>query len=232
MGNILLIEDEIGIARSLELPLQQTYGHSLTHCLTLAEAMLTWEKGSFDAILLDLNLPDGNGIDFCRTVRKSGDATPILILTARRDEVDRILGLELGADDYIVKPFSPREVGARIHAILRRRNWDIQPEKDPVIRHCGIVINENRREVTVDERLVSLTKTEYRLLVTLMKRPGRVYTRDNLVNMVWDGNFVTDRVVDSVVSRLRRKLGRMASGEKWIKTVHGIGYAMTDCHEG
>ena len=229
MGNILLIEDEIGIARSLELPLRQTYGHSLTHCLTLEDALHTWDKGSFDAVLLDLNLPDGNGIDFCRAVRKSRDTTPILILTARRDEVDRILGLELGADDYIVKPFSPREVGARINAVLRRRNWDMQSENDSLIKHCGIVINENRREVSVHGRLISLTRTEYRLLSALMKRPGWVFTRDNLVDLVWDGNFVTDRVVDSVVSRLRRKLGRMSSGEKWIRTVHGTGYAMADC---
>jgi len=139
------------------------------------------------------------------------------------------LGLQSGADDYIVKPFSPREVGARVNAVLRRRSWDIQSEDSPVMRHCGVTIDEVRKEVTVQDRLVSLTRTEYQLLVTLMKRPGRVYTRDNLVDMVWDGNFVTYRVVDSVVSRLRRKLGNMPNGQKRIRTVHGIGYAMADC---
>ncbi len=223
-----MVEDESGIAECLRLPLERSYGHSLTHCSTLRDAMRAFEKGGFDAILLDLNLPDGNGIDFCRTIREKS-LIPILMLTARRDEVDRILGLEIGADDYIVKPFSPREVGARINAVLRRKKWALGQDDDSVMRHGGIVINESRMEVLVRERPVRLTKTEYNLLVTLMRRPGQVYSRAQLVDMVWEGNFIIDRVVDSVVSRLRRKLGRMDGEREWIRTVHGTGYCMNDC---
>ena len=230
MGNILLIEDEVDIAQCLKLPLEQSYGHTLTHCLTMKDAMRTFQMRSFDAILLDLNLPDGNGIDLCRAIREKS-AIPILILTARRDEVDRILGLELGADDYIVKPFSPREVVARINAILRRRNWDIQCKDDCMIQHCGIVINENRREVSAHGQTINLTKTEYNLLITLMRRPGQVYSRAQLVDVVWEGNFIIDRVVDSVISRLRRKLGRMEDGRNCIRTIHGVGYSMAECSD-
>ena len=230
MARILIIEDEVAIADTLRLPLEQTYGHTLTHCETLHDAIRTYQQEHFDVILLDLNLPDGDGMDFCKLVRKQS-SIPILILTARIDEVDRILGLELGADDYIVKPFSPREVGARINAVLRRGNWQNQKSGERMIRYCGIEIDEDRREVSVSGALVNLTKTEYDLLVTLMRRPGQVYSREQLMDIVWQGRFTIDRVVDSVVSRLRRKLGPMEDGNEWIRTVHGIGYSMARCPE-
>lgn len=230
MGRILLIEDEEGIAQSLALPLQTSCGHQLDHCVTLKEARKLLFNDQFDAILLDLNLPDGNGIDFCKEIRKRS-SIPILIVTARRDEVDRILGLELGADDYIVKPFSPREVAARINAVLRRKNWEKDENRDSVITHCGISLNETRREVNVEGKTVNLTRTEYDLVKTLMKRPGQVYSREMIVNIVWNGNYIIDRVVDSVISRIRRKLGKLANGNERIRTVHGVGYAMSDCPE-
>jgi two-component system catabolic regulation response regulator CreB len=232
MKEILLVEDERDIADSLELPVQTMTGHKLVHCETIEEARRKMAQGKFAAIVLDLNLPDGNGVDFCKEVRQYS-AIPILMLTARRDEVDRILGLELGADDYIVKPFSPREVAARINAVLRRREWEHgthnEDSSENLLEHCGIIINETRHEVSVDDRTVHLTRTEYRLLATMMKHPGQVYTREMIVEMVWDGNFIVDRVVDSVVSRIRRKLGKLPDGRDRIKTVHGVGYAMTDC---
>jgi two-component system response regulator BaeR len=228
MSQILLVEDEERIAQSLALTLE-AIGHNLTHCATLAEAETVFDDRLFAAILLDLNLPDGNGIDFCRSIRQQS-AIPILMLTARRDEVDRILGLELGADDYIVKPFSPREVAARINAVLRRRCWEraelADAESEKILNCGGVTLNQTRREVLVEEKTVHLTRTEYRLLQTLMEHPHQVYTRQVLVDAVWEGTFVDDRVVDAVVSRIRRKLGRDAAGRPRIRTLHGIGYKM------
>ena len=230
MGNVLLVEDEAGIAQSLKTPLDLG-GYHLIHALTIKEAWDAFKREDLDAILLDLNLPDGNGIDFCREVRKES-SIPILMLTARRDEMDRVLGLELGADDYIVKPFSPREVVARINAVLRRRSWERKNnanKEEEIITHCGITIYKDRREVSVEGRRVQLTRTEYKLLSMLMERPGMVFSRDQIVDGVWEGNFIIDRVVDSVVSRIRRKLGKMKNGKHRIRTVHGVGYGMAEC---
>jgi len=228
MSKILLIEDEAKIAQSLEFPVHMTLGHELVHCLTLEEAKAVFDDKIFDAVLLDLNLPDGNGIDFCKKIREKS-SIPILIITARRDEVDRILGLELGADDYIIKPFSPREVVARINAVLRRRSWERGKDKEVILSHCGIKIDETKREVTVNDSVINLTRTEYKLLLAMMRHPGQVYSREIIVEIVWDGIIIVDRVVDSVVSRIRRKLGKMADGKSRIRTVHGIGYAMSTC---
>jgi two-component system phosphate regulon response regulator PhoB len=241
MARILLVEDETGIANLLRLALVGS-GHALVHATTLAEARSALSSTEPDAIVLDLSLPDGDGIDLCRDLR-TGSTVPILILTARRGEADRVAGLELGADDYVVKPFSPRELVARIGAVLRRQTWarDTGRRQEaprpagrphrrrttdgPVIRWKGVEIDERRREVHACGRPVELTRTELRLLLTLARRPGQVFSREQLIEMVWDGAFIQDRVVDSVVSRVRRKLGALADGSPAIRTVHGIGYA-------
>ncbi len=232
---VLLVEDEVEIAKTLELPFANA-GFSLIHCLTLAQARAALAEKEFDAILLDLNLPDGNGIDLCREIRRKS-TVPLLILTARRDEVDRIVGLEMGADDYIVKPFSPREIVARVSAVIRRQGWSRGDgagsiDATTAIAYGGIEVDENRRQVTVDGTIVSLTRTEYRLLLTLLRRPGQVYTRDQIIDMVWDGAYIVDRVVDSVVSRLRRKLGTLPDGRDRIRTVHSVGYSMNETKPG
>lgn len=227
---ILLVEDEIEIARTLEIPFANA-GFSLVHCLTLEQASKTLAAESLAAILLDLNLPDGNGIDLCREIRRES-TIPILILTARRDEIDRIVGLEVGADDYIVKPFSPREIVARVSAVLRRQGWSAgdgtRTDDDSAITYGGIEVDENRRQVLVDGAIISLTRTEYRLLLTLLRRPGQVYTREQIIEMVWDGAYIVDRVVDSVVSRLRRKLGTLPDGRDRIRTIYSVGYSLTE----
>lgn len=231
---ILLVEDEIEIARTLEMPLADA-GFSLIHCLNLAEARKTIAVESLAAILLDLNLPDGNGLELCREIRRKS-TIPLLIITARRDEIDRIVGLELGADDYIVKPFSPREIVARIAAVLRRQDWSASdetryPAANNVITYGGIEIDENRRQVVVDGSVISLTRTEYCFLLTLLRRPGQVYTREQIIELVWDGAYIVDRVVDSVVSRLRRKLGTLPDGRNRIRTIYSVGYSLAESVE-
>lgn len=223
MANLLLVEDEAGIADILRMAMDDA-GHHLEHAPTLREARRRLGERSFDAILLDLTLPDGNGVELCREVR-STSTVPILILTARRSEVDRVVGLELGADDYVVKPFSPREVAARVAAVLRRQSWEQRapsPGAEPV-RRGALELDPGRREVRVAAVPVALTRTEFDLLTALLERPGVVRSRQQLIDAVWDGAFIQDRVVDSVVSRLRRKLGPDAPE---IRTVHGVGYAL------
>ena len=225
MGHILLIEDDPAIADSLALVLQTRYGHVLHHASTLDAAWETWRAQPVDAVLLDLTLPDGDGIEFCRAIREREDPVPILIISARRDEVDRILGLELGADDYIVKPFSPREVCARLHAVLRRQQWAREPDR-PLLSHGGLTMDVAGREVLVRGRHVTLTKLEFELLRTLLVRPRQVHTRAQLLEAVWQGAYLLDRVVDAAVSRLRRKLGPRPGGGSWIETVRGVGYRL------
>lgn len=227
METVLLIEDENEIAASLIEPLRNA-GFRMQHCPDLKTGGRALHEAEPVAILLDLNLPDGSGVEFCRLIRQES-TIPILMLTAQRDEIDRIVGLEIGADDYIVKPFSPREVAARLTAVLRRQGWSAPSlQGTSVIDYGAITVDEDRRLVTVDGDPVSLTRTEYRLLLTLLRRPGQVYTREQIIELVWDGAFIVDRVVDSVVSRLRRKLGTRADGREWIRTVHSVGYSISE----
>lgn len=224
MHRVLLIEDDPGIADLLRLALADA-GLDLDVATDLAQARRRFAEAPWDTILLDLNLPDGSGIDLCREIRLTS-TVPILILTARRDEIDRVLGLELGADDYIVKPFSPREVAARIRATLRRQEWPA--EEGTAEEGTGVVVDTQRREVRVDGAPISLTRTEFQLVHTLARRPGKVFSRAELIEIVWEGAFLQDRVVDSVVSRVRRKLGSTPAGEPRIRTVHGVGYAFAE----
>lgn len=225
MARVLLVEDDGGIAGMLQLELEGA-GHVVEVAPTLAAARTSLARRDPELVLLDLNLPDGSGLDLCREIRAQS-TMPILILTARQGEVDRIVGLELGADDYVVKPFSPREVLARIAAILRRQGWNSsRPPSARLLHRGGLLLDMDRCEVFVHGQPVHLTRTELRLLETLARRPGRVYGRQQLIDLVWEGAFIQDRVVDSVISRLRRKLGTSESGRPFIRTVHGIGYAL------
>ncbi len=230
MNEILIVEDSYDIVEILKSPLTNA-GYNLTHSSSIGEAKEKLLSQNFDLILLDINLPDGNGIDFCKILRN--DSTiPIIMLTAQKDEIDKILGLEFGADDYIVKPFSPREVVARINAVLRRQNWgaekkDEQNQTNKIYSYAGLSLNEERREVTVDSKNISLTNTEFKLVKTFLRRPGVVFSRNELIDLVWDGAYITDRVVDSIVSRVRRKLGNLPNGKPRISTVHGAGYKLT-----
>jgi DNA-binding response OmpR family regulator len=230
MSNILIVEDNYEIVEILKDPLG-TAGYTLIHSPSIKDAKTKTSFEKLDLILLDINLPDGNGIDFCKELRQNS-TIPIIMLTARKDEIDRILGLEFGADDYIVKPFSPREVVARINAVLRRHKWDSEGKNKndnaKIYSYAGLYLDEDRRELILDSKNISLTNTEFRLVKTFLKRPGIVFSRNELIELVWDGAFISDRVVDSIVSRLRRKLGKLPNGKPRITTVHGTGYKLTE----
>jgi DNA-binding response OmpR family regulator len=179
-----------------------------------------------DLIVLDLGLPDGNGLDLLRELRRKG-ALPVIVLTARGEEVDRIVGLELGADDYMVKPFSPNELVARVRAVLRRGT--VSPDAKARIAAGGLDIDITRMRVSRDGVGIELTATEFQLLVTMAREPGRVFTRGQLLNAV-HGVMVEayERAIDAHVKNIRRKLEPNAGREQYIQTVHGVGYRFAD----
>lgn len=179
-------------------------------------------KESFDLVILDVMLPGLSGLEACRAIRQSSDV-PIIMLTARKDELDRVLGLELGADDYVTKPFSPRELTARVKAILRRSAKGRDDSGD--VRLPGLSVDVERRTVEVDGQPVNLTFTEFELLTILARHPGRAFTRDELLVRVWGDDFFGDsRTVDVHVRHLREKLHEDPQKPRFIETVRGVGY--------
>jgi two-component system, OmpR family, alkaline phosphatase synthesis response regulator PhoP len=219
---ILVVEDEADIRELLRYNLERE-GYVVSLAATGEEGLRRARGDLPDLILLDLMLPGVDGLEVCRALKR-GKATakiPIVMVTAKGEESDIVAGLELGADDYLAKPFSPKVLVARLRAVLRRRaRPGVAP--DGVIRAPGLTIDPGRHEVTVGEQAVALTFTEFRLLQFLAGRPGWVFTRDQLVNAVrGDDYIVTDRAVDVQIVGLRRKLG--AAG-KSIETVRGVGY--------
>ena len=222
--NILIIEDESDVADLLTLNLRKA-GFRISTAADGASGLQNARDDRPDFIVLDLMLPKISGLEVCR-ILKSDTATsqiPILMLTAKAEEVDRIVGLEFGADDYVTKPFSPREVVLRIKAILRRAEGGAE---DECLSAGSIVIDPARHEVSVHGKRVNLTSLEFKLLRTLMQRRGRVQARDRLLNDVWGYESVIDtRTVDTHVRRLRKKLGKAADA---IESVRGFGYRLRE----
>ena len=222
-GLVLVVEDEPAIADVIRLNLAQAgYGVQVEH--DGGRALDAVRRFKPAAIILDVGLPGLDGIEICRRLRADQDWTPVLFVTARDDEVDRILGLELGADDYITKPFSPRELVARVKAILRRTATQAEPQQ--VIRHGDLAIDVARHEVTFAGKPVSLTATEFRILHFLASKPGRVLSRDDIIDAALgrDAN-VFDRTIDVHITAIRRKLGK---GADQIETIRGFGYKFRD----
>ena len=221
--NILVIEDEPDIRRNLEYNLGRE-GFKASSVGSLDEANEKLKSKKFDLILLDLMLPDGSGLDLCRKIKSNSEteATPIIILTAKDDEVDKVVGFELGADDYVTKPFSVRELILRVKAILKRSDTKTK-EVVEVERQLGdLKIDVDSHEVHVDSQLIELTALEFRLLKELVDKRGRVQSRDQLLSEVWGYNAeVTTRTVDTHIKRLREKLGSMG---KYVQTIRGVGY--------
>ena len=181
-----------------------------------------------DLIVLDLMLPGMDGLDLCRTLRKESNI-PVIMLTARVEETDKLIGLELGADDYITKPFSPRELVARVRVVLRRAGGDPSGE---VIRAGDVTLDRTRYEAGLPDRTVSLTPTEFEILATLMSQPGRIFSRAQLLNAVHGVAFESyERAIDSHIRNLRRKLEPDEAGPRYIVTVHGIGYKFEPSQE-
>jgi DNA-binding response OmpR family regulator len=222
---ILFVEDERSISEPFAKALVRE-GFEPVTAFTAAEARALADRGEFDLVLLDLNLPDGDGRDLCRELRRKSDV-PILMLTARGTELDRVVGLELGADDYVVKPFSSAEVIARIRAILRRsgRGGDEAPLGPQQIGE--LTVDPGARQALLAGAEIDLTRREFDLLVRLARDAGTVVTRDELLASVWDENWYgSTKTLDVHVGTLRRKLGDDAEDPTYIHTVRGVGFRM------
>ncbi|MBF0484706.1 MAG: response regulator transcription factor [Candidatus Omnitrophica bacterium] len=224
-NKILIVEDEPNINRLIQYNLEKA-GYLTVATATGDEALKALFLEAVDLIMLDVMLPDQDGFEVCKAIKKESRlaSIPIIFLTARGEEIDRIVGLELGAEDYIVKPFSPREMVLRVKTVLKRR----QPEDDAkeIIEVDALKIDIARHKVFVKEKEVELTSMEFKLLLTMVKRGGRVQTRDRLLNDVWDMNAdVTTRTIDTHIKCLRKKLGKI--GDR-IETVRGVGYRFSD----
>ena len=220
MSKILIVEDEPKIASLLADYLQQ--GGFETHWIASGADVLDWfDRHSVDLVLLDLMLPEKDGITICRELRERS-RVPIIMVTARAEEVDRLLGLEIGADDYICKPFSPREVVARVKAVLRRLEPS-EPSAQP--SYAGLSLDCERFRVSANDQTLDLTRVECRLLNALITQPGRVFSRSQLMDVVYeDGRIVSDRTMDTHVKNLRRKLEQVLPGREFIHSVYGAGY--------
>jgi two-component system OmpR family response regulator len=222
---ILVVDDERPLAEIVDYALRRG-GYAVVHAANLAAARAALRRERVDLLILDLGLPDGDGLDLCRELRQ-GSRLPILILSSRDEEVDRVLGLEIGADDYVVKPFSPRELVARVRSILRRAEGAASPAvtQETPWRRGRLELDRSAHRVRLDGRQALLTPTEFELLATLLASPERVFSRDALVTLVYDGNtYLSDRTIDSHVKGIRRRFAALDPEVDPVETVFGVGY--------
>ncbi len=220
---LLVVEDDPAIQYALVKSFGAE-GYEVERAGTGRAALEKARIAHFDCVLLDLVLPDMSGLDICTSLRRSS-AVPIIILTAKGSEVDRVVGLELGADDYVPKPFSMQELKSRVRALLRRRELD--RESEPSSHEVGdLILDPERLRVTVHGRTVRLTPTEFRLLAMLAERPGRILSRQKIVNRLWGGGFIDDHTVDSHIRNLRKKLESDPADPRRILNVRGSGYQL------
>jgi len=222
MGNkILVVEDESKIARTLSLYLEQA-GFSVTISPTGTDALPSFRRAQPDLVILDLGLPGMDGLDVARAIRREGN-TPIVMLTARSEEADKLIGLELGADDYVTKPFSPREVVARVRTVLRRAQP--MPSQPEVVTVGDVSLDPARRTVQVGNRALELTPSEFELLSAFARHPGQVFTRLQLLDLTQGEAYEGyERTIDQHIKNLRKKIEPDPSHPRYILTVHGVGY--------
>jgi DNA-binding response OmpR family regulator len=226
---ILVIEDDHNIADLVRRYLERA-GFETLVAYDGNEGLRLAQSSAPRFIVLDVMLPGIDGWEICKALRRQSEV-PILILTARADEMDRVVGLSIGADDYVVKPFSPRELVERVKAILRRTATSTALAST-LFSHGALRLDTEKRRVTVNGELAALTPSEFTLLQTLIAAPGRVYTREDLLNKLYvGGESVVDRVVDVHIGKLRRKIEPVPSTPRYIETVHGVGYRFTDTVE-
>lgn len=222
---ILIVEDDINISQLVKYNLEKI-GYKCILSSTGEEALKILDKVPIDLIILDILLPEMDGFEVCRKIRQNKDISnlPIIMLTAKGEEIDRIVGLELGADDYVVKPFSPRELVLRIKTILKRGKIS---DLDSEVLKAGILkVNISKYKVTINNNIIELTPMEFKLLVILLKRKGHVQSREVLLSDVWDiASDVTTRTIDTHIKRLREKLEEAG---KLIETVRGLGYRFSE----
>jgi two-component system catabolic regulation response regulator CreB len=220
---ILIVDDEPAIADAIRYVLE-TDGFETLSLAEGSPVLPLLQSERIDLIVLDVGLPDINGFDLCREIRKTSN-TPIMFLTARTTEIDRVVGLEIGADDYVVKPFSPRELSARIKAILRRSKTGPSTESGS----RAFQVNESKRQVTYFGKPLDLSNYEYRILTTFIRRPGHVYSRSHLMDLAWDVPEASmDRTVDAHVKNLRAKLKSIEPDIEPIITHRGAGYSLKE----
>jgi two-component system, OmpR family, alkaline phosphatase synthesis response regulator PhoP len=225
MKQILVVDDEPRIAEICRDYLERA-GFKVTLAVNGPDALALARTKPPDLVVLDLGLPKLDGLDVTRALRKHSNV-PIIMLTARVEESDKVMGLELGADDYLTKPFSPRELVARVRAVFRR--VEIGPGRAEVIRAADVSINLGKMQARVGSRPIDLTSTEFELLAMLMRQPGRVFTRGQLLDAVrGEGVESFDRVVDAHIKNLRRKLEPDARSPRYVLTVYGVGYKFVD----
>ena len=234
MFEVLIIEDEPAIADTLVYALE-TERFRVRHALTGRDGMAMLAENPADCVILDIGLPDGSGFDFCREIRAASEV-PVLFLTARDSEIDRVLGLEIGGDDYVTKPFSPREVVARVRAILRRAGNHAESDASPTPPEAparpsaapSLAHDPASMRISCNGTPLDLTAHEYKLLLVLLSSPGRVFTRDQLLEQAWeDPGAVTDRTVDAHIKSIRAKLRTVApEAADLVRTRRGLGYSL------
>ncbi|MBN2482872.1 MAG: response regulator transcription factor [Candidatus Omnitrophica bacterium] len=225
-ASILIVEDDTHISKLVKYNLEKA-GFACTVSPSGEEALDILGHQTFDLILLDIMLPELDGFEVCKKIKQDPvtSSIPVLMLTARGEEIDRVIGLELGAEDYVVKPFSMRELTLRIKAVLRRRTQSIKETKDVLVAD-KLTLDISRHKVLVNQKEVTVTAMEFKLLKVLLERRGRVQSRDRLLEDVWDiASDITTRTVDTHIKRLRQKLGKPG---KMIETVRGIGYRFSE----
>jgi DNA-binding response OmpR family regulator len=224
---VLVVDDEEAIAEAVRARLESE-GYRVIVAFDGPQALETAEREHPDLVVLDLMLPGMDGLEVCRELQRER-WIPVLMLTARTEEADKVAGFAVGADDYLTKPFSLRELAVRVRAILRRVERIAQPPSTEPISRAGLSIDATRRRVTVDEAEVQLTPLEFEILLTLAREPGVVFTREQLMDRVWGyRDYAGGRVVDSHVARIRRKLGEDGNEPRFVRTVHGVGYAFRE----
>lgn len=225
MGSILIVDDEPKMRDLVKMYLERD-GYKVTEAGDGEQALKLLNSSFFDLVVLDIMMPKIDGLSVCKEIRKHLDI-PIIMLTAKGEEIDRVIGFELGADDYVVKPFSPRELVARVKAMMRRVGSRTNANDKAVLKFSGLTINTEAREADVDGNKLSMTPKEFELLTFLAKNPGKVYTREQLLEFVWGYDFYGDlRTVDTHVKKIREKLSRYGDGQaaSYISTVWGVGY--------
>ena len=226
-SRILIIEDDPDTTELIRLYLVRD-GHQVLTASDGVQGLRLAQEDAPDLIVLDLMLPRMDGLEVCRRVRQISQ-TPIIMLTARVEEEDRLGGLDMGADDYVTKPFTPRELAARVRAVLRRAARDAMDRGPSFISYEGINVDVKSQQTSIDGALLSLTRTEFRLLVTFLREPGRVFSREEIISRVYGYDFEGfDRAVDSHVHNLRRKLNTASGNLRYIHTAYGSGYRFGD----
>jgi two-component system OmpR family response regulator len=228
VSHVLVADDDAHIREVVRFALEKA-GHRVSEAADGRETLALFERDTPELVVLDIVMPEHDGLEVCRRLRERS-AVPILFLSSRDEELDRILGLEMGADDYVTKPFSPRELAARVKAMLRRASGAVGPDADPgnagcALSHGALVLDPMKHECRWDGEVVFLTATEFLLLRSLLAVPQKVYTREELVERAYGhGHHITGRTVDSHVRRIRKKFG--ALGVDPVETVYGVGYRL------